>query len=55
MTCRRGIDLARNTEALLDQLLEAPAGTVAGEHAQVVQVQVAVAVGIADLPRRKSR
>ena len=49
VACRGGIYLARNAEALLDQLLEAPAGTVAGEHAQIVQVQVAVAVGIADL------
>ena len=44
----RGIDLAGNAQALLDQLLQAPAGTVAGEHGQVVQMQVAVAVGIGD-------
>ena len=41
--------LPGHAEALLDQLLEAPAGTVAGEHAQIVQMQVAVAVGVADL------
>ncbi len=49
MTRRGGVDLARDAEALLDELLEAPAGAVAGEHAQVVQVEVAVAVGVGDL------
>ena len=44
-----GIDLARDAQPLLDQLLQAPAGAVAGEHGQVMQVQIAVAVGIGDL------
>ena len=45
----RGIDLAGDAQTLLDQLLQAPAGAVAGEHGQVMQVQIAVAVGIGDL------
>ena len=49
VACRRGIDLARDAQSLLDKLLEAPAGAVAGEHAQVVQVDIAVAVGVAYL------
>ena len=34
---------------LLNELLEAPAGAVAGEHGQVVQMEIRAAVGIADL------
>ena len=33
----------------LNELLEAPAGAVAGEHGQVVQMEICAAVGIADL------
>ena len=36
-------------EALLDEALERPSGAVAGEHVEVVDVVVAVAVGLADL------
>ena len=49
VACRGGVDLARDAETLLDELLEAPAGAVAGEHGEVVQVDVAVAVGVGDL------
>ena len=49
MARRGGVDLARNAETLLDELLETPAGAVAGEHAQIVQMQIAVAVGVGDL------
>ena len=45
MACRRGIDLARNAETLLNELLEAPACAVTGQHGQVVQVNVAITVG----------
>ena len=34
-------------EALLEEVLEGPAGAVAGEHVQVVDVEVRVAVGLA--------
>ncbi len=46
---RGGVDLARDAEALGDQLAQTPARAVAGQHAQVVQMQVAVAVRIGDL------
>ena len=36
-------------QTLLNQLLEAPAGAVAGEHGEVVQMDVGVAVGLGDL------
>ncbi len=36
-------------ETLLDQLLQAPAGAVAGEHGHIVDVEVAVPVGVGDL------
>ena len=50
MACGGRGDLAGYAaKSLLDQLLQAPAGAVAGEHAQIVQVDVAVAVGLADL------
>ena len=43
-------DLAGDAaEAFLDELLEGPAGAVAGEHGEVVQVDVGVAVGVRDL------
>ena len=46
----RGRDLAHHAaQALLDQLLQAPAGAVAGQHAQVVEMQVGVAVGLGHL------
>ena len=42
-------DLALDApEAFLDQLLERPAGTVAGQHAQVMNMDIRVAVGIGD-------
>ena len=45
-----GRDLARHAaQALLDELLERPAGAIAGEHRQVVQVDVGVAMGVGDL------
>ena len=49
MAGRGGVDLAGDAQALLDQLLEAPAGAVAGEHGEVVEVDVAVLVGSGDL------
>ena len=50
MRGRGGADLPRNTaEPLLDELLEAPSGAVAGEHAEVVQVQLRAAVRLRDL------
>ena len=49
VACGGGVDLAGDAEAFGDQLLQAPARAVARQHAQVVQVQVAVAVGIRDL------
>ena len=43
-------DLSRDApQPLLDELLQAPAGAVAGEHAQVVEVDLRVAVGVGDL------
>ena len=45
----RGVDLAGDAEALLDELLQAPAGAVAGEHGEVVEVDVAAFVGGGDL------
>ena len=45
-----GGDLAGDAaEALLDELLEAPARAVAGEHGEIVQVEVGVLVGVGDL------
>ena len=45
-----GGDLAGHAaQALLDELLQAPAGAVAGEHGHIVDVEVAVAVGLGDL------
>ena len=45
-----GGDLARDTtQALLDQLLQAPAGAVAGEHGKVMQVQGGGAMGLCHL------
>ena len=52
---RGGVDLAGDAQALLDQLLQAPAGAVAGEHGEVVEVDVAVPVGVGDLLRHRSR
>ena len=49
MAGRGGVDLARDAQALLDQLLQTPAGAVAGEHAQVVEVDGAALVGVGDL------
>ena len=49
VACGGGVDLARDSEAFGDQLFETPACTVTGQHAQIVQVQVAVAVRIRDL------
>ena len=49
VACGRGVDLARNSETLLYELAQAPAGAVAGEHAQVMQVNIAVAVRVSDL------
>ena len=41
--------LAGDAETLLDELAQTPTGAVPGEHAQIVQVQVAVAVRVGDL------
>ena len=49
MARRGGVDLARNAETLLDELLETPSGAVAGEHTQIVQMQIAVAVRVGNL------
>ena len=46
---RGGVDLARDTQALLDQLLQTPAGAVAGEHGEVVEVDGAALVGVGNL------
>ena len=46
---RGGVDLARDAQALLDQLLQAPAGAVAGEHGEVVEMDVPVPVGVGNL------
>ena len=43
---RRGDFPGDAAEAFLDQLLEAPAGAVAGEHREVVEMNVAAAMGI---------
>ena len=46
----RGGDLPRDAaQALLDQLLQAPAGAVAGEHGQVVEMQGRRPVGVGHL------
>ena len=43
---RRG-DLARNAaKPFLDQLLQAPAGAVAGEHGKIVEMDVAISVSV---------
>ena len=45
-----GGDLAGDApQPLLDELLQGPAGAVAGEHGQVVEVDLRVAVGVGDL------
>ena len=50
MAGRCGRDLARNAaKPLLDELLEGPARAVSRQHGQIVQMQVAVAVGVGDL------
>ena len=47
---RRGADFSRHAaEPLLDELPEAPAGAVAGEHTQIVQMQICVPVRLRDL------
>ena len=43
-------DLARHTpQPFLNELLQAPTGAVAGEHRQIMDMEVRVAVGAADL------
>ena len=50
MFCRCGGDFAGNTaESLFNELLKTPAGTVAGKHGKVVQMQIGVAVRVGDL------
>ena len=50
MRGRGGADLPRNTaEPLFNELLEAPSGAVAGEHAEVVQVQLCIPMRLCDL------
>ena len=49
MAGRRGIGLARNAETLLDKLFQTPAGTISGEHGQIVKVEITVAVCIGNL------
>ena len=50
MRGRGGADLPRNTaEPLFNELLEAPSGAVAGEHAQIMQMQLGAAVRLRDL------
>ena len=50
MACGRAGDLSGNSsEAFLYKLPEAPSGAVAGEHAEIVEVDIAVPVGIGDL------
>ena len=44
-----GVDLAGDAQTLLDKLTQAPAGAVAGEHGQIMDMHVAVAVGGGDL------
>ena len=46
---RGGINLSGDAQALLDQLLEAPASTVAGEHGEVVEMNVAALVSLGHL------
>ena len=47
---RGGGDFSGNApQPLLDELLQGPAGAVAGEHAQVVEVDLRVAVGVGNL------
>ena len=47
---RRGTDLSRYAaKPLLDELPEAPSSTVAGEHAEVVQVQLCIPMRLCDL------
>ena len=50
MRGRGGADLPRNTaEPLLDELPETPSRAVAGEHAEVVQVQLCIPMRLCDL------
>ena len=50
MSCRAGGDLSGNAaKAFFDELLQAPSGAVAGEHGQVMDVNIAVAVCFCDL------
>ena len=50
MRRRGGADFSRHAaEPLLDELPEAPAGAVAGEHTQIVQMQICVPVRLRDL------
>ena len=50
MRRRGGADLSRHAaKPLLDELPEAPAGAVAGEHTQIVQVQLCIPVRLRDL------
>ena len=49
MAGRGGVDLPGDAQPLLDELLEAPAGAVAGEHGEVMEVDIAVPVGLGDL------
>ena len=47
---RRGTDLSRHAaKPLLDELPEAPPRAVAGEHAEVVQVQLCIPMRLCDL------
>ena len=41
----RGVDFPGDSQPLLDQLLQAPAGAVAGEHGQIVKMNVSAFVG----------
>ena len=45
----RGDFSGDTAQSLLDELLQAPAGAVAGEHGEVVEVDLGVAVGVGDL------
>ena len=50
VTGRGGGDLPRDApQPLLDELLQRPAGAVAGEHGQVVDMDVGIAVGVGHL------
>ena len=44
-----GVDLPGNAQSLLDQLLQTPAGAVAGEHTQIMEMDIAAAVSLGDL------